>query len=364
MKKIKFILVLFVAIISLLFVNKVQAVNEQDEWTDFSNVKISFKDESLNQIKSYGILFEDVTFDENGSSTYYMYMTHDLSAPNVEYENDVPKNFTSYINTKTKEATNISNIENFLVEYGDVYIWVLEYNYNNPNEKFKFVVNGEKIERPEMSPIGNRLKIYFFNNFTSLFCYEIHADITRKVQIKVGKVTDNSILKSIKNGDSDCLDKLMQYSKSNNDIYSKTIEKNLYKTSEDIEALAPKMGLTNDEYYYVYLYVDDENNKYVGIEDISLFQASVYKDVTTNQTVYNLFDYLSDDFKWNLEESTITTTTKEETKKEEEVKEDQTVSNNKKLPYTGKGTIIGISIIVLIGIIGLLYNKNKYYKGI
>ena len=89
---------------------------------------------------------------------------------------------------------------------GDIYVWVCEVDSNRTP---KIVVNAKKIDRIKQMPLGTRLTAYFFNDETTTFCWEVNQNENRKVNIKIGTITDKSILKAIKNGEADCLQKLL-----------------------------------------------------------------------------------------------------------------------------------------------------------
>ena len=93
-------------------------------------------------------------------------------------------------------------MDDLFAESGDVYIWIVEVDkqYHVP----KVIVNGKKIERSQL-PVGSRMKAYFFNDETSTYCYETYGSAARKVNLKIGKVTDVNILKAIRDGKSGCL---------------------------------------------------------------------------------------------------------------------------------------------------------------
>ena len=206
------------------------------------------------------------------------------------------------------------------------------------------VLTSKKVTRPSLNSLGQRLKIYMFADETSFFVYDNKYDgIERNVKLKVGKVTDNSILKSIKNGDADCLNKLNEYAKKDNGIYSKTFK--ISKNTNNLGAFTQDMKLKNKEYYYVYTYLEDENNKYVGIEDISLCQA-----LSTSKG-YTLIDYLSDQFKWNISDN-----------KSNNAKDNTTA--NKIIPFTGTSITLIMSVIFLLAVTITCYIKNKKYKDI
>lgn len=319
--------------------------NDTVTTADFSNAKIKFE-VSTEQFKYYKLLFSNVTYKDKAN--YYVYITHSKDEPKIKYEsNGKPINPDGSIDKQDNIYTKLNkDVSTFLEEYGDIYVWVVE--YDTTTRKSQLCLSSKKVDRPKLNPIGNRFKAYFFDNRTSVYCYENkNNSIKRKLNIKIGIVNDKELLKSIQNGDSNSLSKLMNYAKSDKAKYTTTLE--IKGMSNSLESITKKIGLTNDEYYYVYMYLDDEDNKYYGIEDVSLYQALVSEEVGDN-----LFDYLSDEFKWNITDNDNKNTATEK---------DNTTATTI-LPHTGRNVIILLSIAILAISVVTLYYKNKQYKNI
>ena len=187
------------------------------------------------------------------------------------------------------------------------------------------------------------------------------------MQIKVGKITDTSILKKIQNQDSSGFSDLMNYAKSNSGIYNKQVNTN--KSSYAIEYDASKNsnnadnlpvidlnGLEHEAYYYLYVKTDDENGKYEPNEAVTLAQASVYKDMGT---LY-LFFYGTSDFKWaNLGDGDGGNSPNLNDNLE---KDDPSVTPDRKLPQTGmsRGVVASIAAtFVIMGISFIVYERNR-----
>lgn len=321
--------------------------NDTVTTADFSNAKIKFETTSTGEFKFYKLVFDNVTYKDKAN--YYVYITHSKNKPNIEYgSNGKPSNPDGSIykedNTYVKENKKISAL---LEEYGDIYVWVVEYDITTG--KSQICLSNKKVDRPKLNSIGNRLKGYFFNDKTNIFCYEDKDDsIKRKMNVKIGVVKDIEILKSIQKGKSDSLSKLMDYAKANKPKYTTTFD--IKGATNSLESIAKKIGLTNREYYYVYMYLDDENNKYYGIEDVSLYQASIGESIG-----YNLFDYLSDEFKWNLKDSN---------KKGNTTSNTDNTTSNKPIPFTGTSIAVITSLVVLLISALVFYYKNQKYKDV
>lgn len=247
--------------------------NDGIVWTDPSNIKFTVTEDFY--LKVTGL-------KEDGK--YYGFISNGKIAPTVPD--------TGWIENENLPVTNKPgfSISKYLEKSGDIYVWIYETQIVNNVRQNKCIIEAQKIERPALKKIGTRMKCYFLNEETSTHLFEAYNyENARKINVKIGKVTDKSILRAIKNGETDCLQKLLDYAKNADSIYTGTVP--LGRS----ESITNKLNLVNDEYYYVYMVLDDENGKYFPVEDVSLYQALTYeKDGKTSK---NLFDYLNDNFK-------------------------------------------------------------------
>lgn len=297
--------------------------NDGIVWTDPSNIKFTVTEDFY--LKVTGL-------KEDGK--YYGFISNGKIAPTVPD--------TGWIENENLPVTNKPgfSISKYLEKSGDIYVWIYETQIVNNVRQNKCIIEAQKIERPALKKIGTRMKCYFLNEETSTHLFEAYSyENARKINVKIGKVTDKSILRAIKNGETDCLQKLLDYAKNADSIYTGTVP--LGRS----ESITNKLNLVNDEYYYVYMVLDDENGKYFPVEDVSLYQALTYeKDGKTSK---NLFDYLNDNFKWNLgnDDTTIDNTTA-----------------TGKLPQTGASIVIYVAITLVI-VAGVIFTiKYKKYN--
>lgn len=299
--------------------------NDGIVWTDPSNIKFTVTEDFY--LKVTGL-------KEDGK--YYGFISNGKIAPTVPD--------TGWIENENLPVTNKPgfSISKYLEKSGDIYVWIYETQIVNNVRQNKCIIEAQKIERPALKKIGTRMKCYFLNEETSTHLFEAYNyENARKINVKIGKVTDKSILRAIKNGETDCLQKLLDYAKNADSIYTGTVP--LGRS----ESITNKLNLVNDEYYYVYMVLDDENGKYFPVEDVSLYQALTYeKDGKTSK---NLFDYLNDNFKWNLgnDDTTIDNTTA-----------------TGKLPQTGASIVIyvAITLIIVAGVIFAIKYKKYNIK--
>lgn len=299
--------------------------NDGIVWTDPSNIKFTVTEDFY--LKVTGL-------KEDGK--YYGFISNGKIAPTVPD--------TGWIENENLPVTNKPGfpISKYLEKSEDIYVWIYETQIVNNVRQNKCIIEAKKIERPALKKIGTRMKCYFYNEETSTNLFEAYDyENARKINVKIGKVTDKSILRAIKNGETDCLQKLLDYAKNADSIYTDTVP--LGRS----ESVTNKLNLVNDEYYYVYMVLDDENGKYFPVEDVSLYQALTYeKDGKTSK---NLFDYLNDNFKWNLgnDDTTIDNTTA-----------------TGKLPQTGASIVIyvAITLVIVAGVIFAIKYKKYNIK--
>lgn len=311
--------------------------------TDFSNAKFEFKQNGGTCNMFQNLKISNVNLVED--SEYYIYMSHnkDENVVVTDINSLYDGKWTRFTKETIEEIYLNGEMHEIIETSGDIYVWVCEVDSNITP---KMVVNAKKIDRIKQMPLGTRLTAYFFNDETATFCWEVNQNENRKVNIKIGTITDKSILKAIKNGEADCLQKLLNYSKSADSIYTGTV-----KLGED-KTITDSINLVDKAYYYVYMELEDENGKYHPVEDVSLYQALVNEKVGKN-----LFNYLDDNFVWDLEEDKTPSTP--EQKPETKPEKDNTTASGK-IPQTGVEiiTICSIALITLIGTIGYIKYKK------
>ncbi len=306
-------------------------------WADISKMKVELESGDVNNdLNISGISVID-------GHEYYVYVTKNKMTEPPKTSAGFPQDYNGTLNSDGKARIFVNKQ---LELKGATYLYIYENYRDNTSSSYKgkFIVKDYEIQRPEIK-LGSRIKCYFFGKsaslegYTSTFLKTPHdSDVSRKIKLKIGKVTDINILRAIKNGDANCLERLLDYAKKADKIYEGTVA---LGNSDDI---ASGLNIVDDEYYYVYMVAEDEG-KYYPVEDVSLYQALIGETVGKN-----LFDYLSDEFKWNIGDDPAPTQ-----------KPDDTTMDGK-LPQTGQ-TIITAIIVVIVSAVGVIfYIKAKEYK--
>lgn len=378
-KEKKIIITIILLIITMIPIT-VKAVEEEETWTDLSNAKLE-----IVPIIAKGTTLEEATMIE-----YAIRISNVELNPNSEYlayfhyeDEEITKNKVLYHHQATISAGEmegqISLFKIFLQYNKDIYVSILE---KKESGKENLSVTAQKIERPELLPkLGNRFHIFFNRNGTNTFFWapnlnKYGGSIDRTLKIKIGQVTDTTVLKSIKNNKATGLKELLDYAKKANEYqYVGTIQYQHSKNSGITESLTAKMNLTDGAYYFAYIELDDEDGVYYPVEDIALYQAKGTTD---------LVRYPKEEFVWNIPEEGNEEENKpedenepqekpedskqENNQKEENNKKDETIKDTTKaegvLPQTGEPIIYIIGIVIVSAMIGIGYLKIKKYKDI
>lgn len=340
-------------------VKKSTEQNEEDnglKWTDFSSARITLKSEKYGELSAkYFVIVKGVNLlgkSEEFHDRYQMFVTTDKNyTPELEKEEGYKIN--DWIGVNSNKAPSLYDTSKELGIYitpeiyqqaGEkLYVWIREKQYNSNNSKFeyKYQMKAVEINRVPQWPLGTRISGFFTYEETSLILYDYYEAGNKTIKYKIGKITDKSILRSIKNGESGCLSELMKYAKNASNGYSGTA-----KTGQTDEIVS-KLNLSNDEYYYVYMELDTENGKYYHIEDVSLYQAKYLSGINK----WYLYNYLDQEFVWNLGE---------EPQQDNNTTVDNTISKDI-IPNTGKTLAFSLLVIGVstLGILG--YKKMKEY---
>ena len=317
-------------------------------WTDFSNAKIELKKDGTS-----GAIIEISNVVPENESYYYLSINSEDNIPNVtSLTSEGRENLITLSYDKEKKIfyTSDKEVVKSIERNQELYLSIIE-NKNFKSEKI--VVQCKKIERFAEPKYADA----FFDTFMSEDTDQIVTTFThsrennRKLQIKIGKITDTSILQKIKKQDSTGFSELLNYAKANNGIYDEIVDadKDYYTIAynagvgeETGKSVIDLKGLQNEAYYFLYIKTDDENGKYISNEAVTLAQANVF-----NNSDWSLFFFGESDFKWADFSNNVGT--------------DNTTSTGI-IPNAGAVTIIWIILgFVLIGIISYKqYQKNNF----
>ncbi len=324
-----------------------------DDWTDFSNSKYELVKDGRS-----GALLEISEVNYKEDSSYRLYITSSNTKPDISSLDSSEKILLM------KEKNKLVGVESSKIAgkvelNQDLYATVVERNIKG---KERIVSYGNKLTRfaePKYSDA-------FFATFMTSDIDQIVTNFThsgennRKIEVRIGKITDTSILNKLKKQDSTGFLELMKFAKSSTAVYDKTLNADTddwyaieYNTGKTGNSIIDLKGLENDGYYYLYIKTDDENGKYISNEAVTLAQAIVH-----DNGKWAFFFYGSSDFKWAdfgslpNDESAITGGV------------DNTIAPTV-LPKAGLEKIIFVGIGIMIIASGIIsYRKYKKYQGI
>ena len=319
-----------------------EETTEEFKWTDTSKSEITLE-------KKWGSIVEfKINNVENITkiTDYKFIITSTNERPEVDSEK-------FEIMSCDKEKKILSGICTSYIELNqDLYLWVYQYK----EREYKYIVEGKKIER---KPEGiNIFSNTFITDSTTQISFNVPWDINtiRNINVKIGKISDENILRDLKNNSNDAWKQLLNYAKESQAIYNQKFMSDV--GGIDDSSKIDLNGLLEDKaYYYLYTEFDDENGKYYPVEGLTFGIA----DVNSSSMVqpWALDFYGGNEFQWILNEGDVNAETTP-SKKED----DSTVVNKAKLPNTGvQITIIGI-IAIITGFAIVFKFKYKKYNGI
>ncbi len=341
----------------------------EDGWADFSKAKFEVKKDGTSSANLY---ITGVTSLPESANDFHLFITESANKPTIDGKNVDGVEYTKglYVNFDKNNPNTlvIPNMEKYVELNKDYYFSIVQDKdlKTSPYYELKLVSYGTKMVRPEEPKYTD----FFFATFTSYDSDQIVTTLThdegnaRKMQVKIGKITDISILKKIQNKDSNGFASLLNYSKSASAIYDKVLNcdydgKYAGYAIEYCSGSADNYNLGHEvidlskvedgAYYYLYVKTDDENGKYYSYEGITLALGKV-----PNGKQF-LHYYGSDDFKWadwgtdgnGVLNGNLT--------------KDPTTPDGK-LPQTGvsEGILAMIAATaILTGVSFIVYSKNK-----
>ena len=337
-------------------------ITTEEDWTDFSNAKFELKKdrETGAKVEVSGVNIKDAPI---GSIRYYLLITSNSSKPDITSDWKEKAIELHRLEDDNILTTNDFQKVAYYVELNqDLYASIIEKNFINGDEIKNVRSYGNKLTRfsePKFSDAFHATHLtndsdQIVTNFTH------NKENNRKFQIKIGRITDISILQKIKDKNTTGFEELLNYAKSIDGIYNQILDadKDNYFyigysagifDSKKVNSLIQINGLVDKEYYFLYIKTDDENGKYISNDAITLAQAKV------SDYGWGLFFYGSNDFKWT-EWNTPTENTNTL------VNTDPSVVPTS-LPYTGvKYVLYGAAIFTITAVGIFAYKKYKYFN--
>ena len=146
------------------------------------------------------------------------------------------------------------------------YLYVYDEYLEDTKLVNKLVLNKVKIEKPEQKKYTD----VFWSTYISKDGTKINIntpwgdDTIRNIHLRVGKISNDTILKNIYNKKSNAFEDLLNYARNSKAFYDKTVKSNSNVAGYELDgALFSESEVSDGEYYFLYVVVEDENGKYV-----------------------------------------------------------------------------------------------------
>ena len=267
-----------------------EIVNDDDD--DYFNLELHVENVNWNATNTnlyretnYRVFYSN---DDNLSKEYLI-------------ENIGDANPISILNLEKREAViDKFNIDGEVEKDGNLYLYIVYYPTSTAlDEEIKVVVDACNLAKP---PVSKYTKIFPSWMFASKDRVQVglliphDADNTRKLQVKIGKIADDSLLKKLSENPEASWEELKTYAKNSTGLYDKLNDANADDTLmwSAEEELIKKESIEDGGYYYLYLRADSNNGKYTEYDGVTITQAYVS----------NVFDWWSmhfygnGEFKW------------------------------------------------------------------
>ncbi len=328
---------------------------------DFSNAKY----EISYSMGSATLTISGIKNLNSKSGTYLRMAVTSSTNEEPTYENSTSNVSKDY----DKGILKYSYFAKYVELNNDLYINLFYADYTHT--VIKKLVSAKKIERPAYPKYANA---FSSNTLASSTTVQLILDGVpiwtneRKGRVKIGKISDYNILNNIKDNKIEGWEGLLNYSKSDTSPVYNSIQECAKPYSwimfDDSLNLSASQ-LSNKDYYYLYIEMDNENGKYYPIEAVTLTQASVYQ----SQNSWYMFFYGNSSFNWDNissgqttpQPSTPTPTTPTQNPTTQTT--DPTVAPTS-LPRTGADVAIVVSIVGFTAAGMIAFIKSKKYRGI
>ncbi len=346
MKKVKRILTLVSFLSIFVLSNKVNAAD------------ITYKTEYYSSIET-AIYVDGLENNLASGEDYYIYITQDSTvdiSTVISEANSAHCDSLSYDSTKNNFylktcAHNMGIFE----KSGDYYAFIVKGKVTH-SSSFTKIDGPTKLKRPNLLPLGSRIKVSYTSSRTSYFLSQYayytkaYKGNDRKIKFNLGKIEDESLLNKLASNDSNAYNLLYEYAKNKKEpLYSGEFD-TAFTGVLNYNILKNYKGLNTNEYYYIYYQLDTQNGTYTDLDDIQAYS------VDSNGILCS--------FSYNLKDNN--------TPKDNNIPNNQNQSNKNiakdtdttlktgTLPYTGVG--IGVTVAIVLVIVSGLFTYIKYFK--
>lgn len=280
-------------------------------------------EEQNNEEKKYGIIVNATTGnagsylemkltginEKEAQENYYSYFVRFVSEgdekPNLTtnpYDSveGVNKGFDSYLSVSIYKA---QDTEEYVNKLNVDYDWYMLNGYDKAyivecdvDENCIMTDKPISVERPDLPKLTQRYQNFLFSqddqNSLSIFPFfpKIGTTGSHEINIKIGLIKDEDLLRKIANEETGSLEELMEYAKTNDGVIFKKND----NVSEDIDI--GNFEVINGSYYYMYTYYTNTDGLYRNLDDITVAMGEA--DMLVNDVDWS--SYLSNDELWEL----------------------------------------------------------------
>lgn len=219
--------------------------------------------------------------------------------------NSVGQKVDSYFNFNvSKDGRTLATLDDAVYLYNrDYYAYVYNCTKTSGYNKLCKVTTDTpiKVEKEDIPSLTERYKVFFFGKdditekpHASIFplypSYYSEKDTTIMINAKVGIIEDNSVIKAMARNESGAKEKLYNYAK--NATNGLTYKANL-SDAHDIDI--SNLTVQNGKYYYIYLDIEDPENKYIDVSDATLVMGE--SGMLVNEVKYGEYSDIEYEYK-------------------------------------------------------------------
>lgn len=277
------ILVSVVGMGNVLAANPVTVTYREEQSTNVNDYKVNFAIVDKGKASSYGIaeIFGLRTTAENVDDYLIKFVDKGTTIPTEVKRSDLSDNDNYHIGliNLTEDGKYVSSfIDQLYLEDNDLDAYI--YNCtgvesgNTYPTMCKLVINNPiQVTKEAMPGLTERYQTFLFTkdgqntlDVFALFPNTIFRTVEApKSNIKIGLIEDESVIRSLAKNEPDAVNKLYNYAKNatNFSVFSNKFGD--YK-AVDTSSIAVEDG----RYYYIYIDIEDPDNKYIDVSDVSI----------------------------------------------------------------------------------------------
>ncbi len=265
-------------------INIISTREEENNLSDFSNAFFEIKNTGTTAriCIMQTLEISNISFSDSQDNKLYYAITRDQTEPSEEEFIQINK----YDDTSIR----IGSFEKYTELNGNIYLWIKEEYINAEGQTEQaYRVADQELDRAKIAKYTELFSSTFIEKDKTQIEFNMPSySENRKCNIKIGKITDNNLLKTIKEDYEKGFEELINYAQSSSSIFDKKLNVQNDEITENLGLPTLDAG----SYYYMYAQFDDESGKYYPIEGITIAQAG-----STGKT---LNFYGTDNFKWNI----------------------------------------------------------------